>query len=198
MPGRARRITQLLALKRGNREALDDLIPVVYDELHRLAHYYMSGERSGHLLNTTSLINEAYLRISRLRAVDWRSRKHFFGAAAGVMRRVLVDVARAQSAGRRGGDAPHVQLDEEKVTPNPPDTNLVALDEALKRLEAVDRRKARVIELRFFAGFTVRETAEILEISPDTVMRDWRLARIWLFREIGGVPDSSSGTGKQE
>jgi RNA polymerase sigma-70 factor, ECF subfamily len=183
------RITQLLhAWRSGDMTARDELMAVIYNELHRLARGYMRRERPDHTLQTTALINEAYLRLLGQTRTDWQSRAHFFGLAAQFMRRILVDHARSrQSAKRRQAGAVAVPLDEEAVLAPERAPALLALDEALERLAAVDQRKARVVELRYFAGLTVEEAAELLNVSPVTVMRDWSLAKAWLQRELRGA-----------
>ncbi|MFL6436121.1 MAG: sigma-70 family RNA polymerase sigma factor [Terriglobales bacterium] len=174
----------LKAWDAGDELALGRLTPLVYAELHRAAHRYMTGERSEHTLQTTALINELYLRLVDFQHVDWQNRAHFFGICAQLMRRVLVDFSRARSSQKRGGDTPQFSFDEELMISNAPQPDLVALDDALKVLATVDERKSRVVELRFFGGLDVRETAEVLRVSSETVMRDWKLAKAWLFREL--------------
>lgn len=184
--------TELLrAWAGGERNALDRLTPRVYDELRRIAGHFMQGERPGRTVQTTALVHEAYLKLIDVTNVDWQHRAHFFAIAAQIMRHILMDQARRRVAAKRGGDAPRVILDQvnfEQV----PDTGsgrareLIALDDALNALAKVDPRKAQVIELRFFGGLSVEETAEVLKVSPDTVTRDWRLARAWLLAELGG------------
>jgi RNA polymerase sigma-70 factor, ECF subfamily len=183
----AEQITELLLeWKAGNRQALDRLMPLVEAELKRLAHHYMEGERAGHPLQTTALVNEAYLRLVNSSRVQWRDRAHFFGVSAQLMRRVLVDVARAGNKLKRGGQAVVVPLDEARDQAGPQSVDLVLLDCALHKLAEFDERKSRVVELRFFAGLTVEQTAEALGISAITVMRDWDLAKTWLLRELTG------------
>ncbi len=178
-------ITQLLlAWNEGDEQALARLMPLVQDELHRLAHRYMAGERSGHPLQTTALINEAYLRLIDSSRVRWQNRSHFFAVSAQLMRRILVDVARARDKQKRGGDVIHVSLDEAMIVSREPGPDVIALDDALTTLATFDPRKSKVIELRFFGGLSVEETAEVLGVSPVTVMRDWGLAKIWLLREL--------------
>jgi len=174
----------LLAWGQGNDAALDEFLPLVHQELRRLARRYMFGERAGHTLQTTALVNEAYLRLVNAREVNWQNRAHFFALSARLMRRILVDSARARRGQRRGGGNPKVTLDEALVGPQEKGQDLVALDGALKALSKVDPRKSRVVELRFFGGLNVEETAEALKVHPNTVLRDWRLAKIWLKREI--------------
>jgi RNA polymerase sigma-70 factor (ECF subfamily) len=181
----ANQITQLLqSWNQGDQSAIEKLVPLVYDELHRLAQRYMSDERPGHTLQPTALVNEAYLRLVDSAHADWESRAHFFAVCAQVMRRVLVDWARSRQALKRGGDVCVLDLDEALATTKQPGTNLVALDDALNTLAAVDPRKAQVVELRFFGGLNVKEVADILKVSPETVQRDWKLAKSWLRREL--------------
>jgi len=170
----------------GDEGALKKLTPLVYRQLHEIAQRYMAGERSGHTLQTTALVNEAYLRLVDCGKVNWQDRAHFFAVSAQLMRRILIDFARSRGYLKRGGDVPHVSLEEAPSVCNEPDVNLVALDDALKALSAVDERKSKVVELRFFGGLSVEETAEVLRVSSDTVLRDWRLAKIWLLRELSG------------
>lgn len=178
-------ITQLLVdWGKGNKLALDGLMPMVYDELHRIASRYLRRERQGHTLQTTALINEAYLRIVDQNRVNWQSRAHFFGVAAQMMRRILVDHARSHLYAKRGGGAQKLTLDEAIATPQERDLDLVALDDALTTLAQIDPQQSRIIELRFFGGLTIEETAEVLGISPATVKRDWNMAKAWLFGEI--------------
>jgi len=178
-------VTQLLnAWSAGDEEALEKLTPLVYRELHRAAQRYMAGERSGHTLQATALINEVYLRLVDAKRMDWQNRAHFFGVCAQLMRRILTDFARSRRYKKRGGGAAHMPLDEALVVGSQPDRELVELDEALKKLALVDERKSRVVELRFFGGLDVRETAAVLNVSSETVMRDWRLAKVWLMREL--------------
>jgi len=178
-------ITQLLVdWGKGNKLALDGLMPLVYDELHRIASRYLRRERQGHTLQTTALINEAYMRIVDQNRVNWQSRAHFFGVAAQMMRRILVDHARSHLYAKRGGGAQKLTLDEAIATPQERDLDLVALDDALTTLAQVDSQQSRIIELRFFGGLTIEETAEVLGISPATVKRDWNMAKAWLYGEI--------------
>jgi RNA polymerase sigma factor (TIGR02999 family) len=178
-------VTQLLAeWSNGDREALERLLPLVERELHRLAHHYMSRESAGRTLQTTELVNEAYLRLVDQKNVRWQNRAHFFAISAETMRRILVDHARRRSRRKRGGGAYTISLDETALVSPKPSANLVALDDALKKLSAFDARKARVVELRFFGGLNVEETAAVLGISPNTVVRDWRTARAWLYNAV--------------
>jgi len=180
-------ITDLLhAWGDGDDGALAQLTPLVEAELRRLARGYMRRERRGHTLQTTALVNEAFLRLTDARRVRWQDRAHFLGISARLMRRVLVDHARSRGCGKRGGGAERVTLDEGLVTSPEPAVDLLALDRALEALAAVDVRKSRVIELRFFGGLSVEEAADVLHVSIDTVKRDWRLAKLWLLRELDG------------
>jgi RNA polymerase sigma factor (TIGR02999 family) len=180
-------LTRLLrAWSHGDKDALDKLTPLVYKELHRLAHHYMSRERDGHALQTTALIHEAYTRLLDCRDLKWQDRAHFFGVCARLMRQILTDFARSQMSQKRGATLERISLDEALDVPSKPRTDLVALDDALNRLAAIDARKSRVVELRFFGGLTAGETAELLKVSEDTVLRDWRLAKTWLHRELSG------------
>jgi len=173
----------LVAWSDGDESALERLMPLVYDELHRLAHRYMRGERAGHALQTTALVNEAYMRLVNWRDVRWQNRAHFFGVSAQMMRRILVDFARDKQWAKRGGDMLQVSLsDVTFTTPHRPD--LIALDDALTSLARLDPRKAKVVEMRFFGGLSVEEVAEVLKVSDQTVMRDWKLAKVWLLREL--------------
>ena len=180
-------VTQLLfAWSDGDRTALDQLMPLVYAELRRLAHHYMNGEGRGHTLQTSALVNEAYLRLADQANPHWQNRAHFFAISAQLMRQILVDYARKRRAVRRGGDAPQVALDEALTVSAERAADVVALDDALLRLAALDRRKSQLVELRFFGGLSIEETAHVLHVSPGTVMRDWTLAKAWLRREIMG------------
>ena len=178
--------TLLLAWGRGDETALDQLIPLVHDELRQLARRHMAGERPGHTLQATALVNEAYLRLIEVNQVRWQNRAHFFAMASRVMRRILVDAARARGYQKRGGGAETVSLDEAVLVSAEPRQDLIALDDALNALAAFDLRKSQVVEMRFFGGLSVEETAEALHVSADTVMRDWRLAKVWLVRELSG------------
>jgi len=186
-PPSSQDVTCLLeAWSRGDEAALQKLVPLIYEQLHSLARYYMAHERPGHTLQTTALIHETYLRLVNVRQVKWQNRVHFFAICAQLMRRILVDFARARSYQKRGGGVPHVDIEEALTVSSKPDWNLVALDEAMRRLALVDERKSRVVELRFFGGLSVKETAEVVKVSVDTVMRDWQLAKVWLLRELSG------------
>jgi RNA polymerase sigma factor (TIGR02999 family) len=178
-------VTQLLLdWSNGSRAALDKLIPLVDNELHRVAHHYLRQERPGHTLQTTALVNEAYLKLIDQRQVRWKSRAHFFALSAQLMRRILVDHARKRNYAKRGGGANKITFDESLVVPQDCGADLVALDEALDRLSVIDERKSKVVELRFFGGLSVEETAAVLKVSPLTVKRDWRMAKAWLFRTL--------------
>ena len=185
-------VTQLLvAWRNGDLQARDELMPLVYQELHRLAHLYMSRERAGHTLQTSALVNEAFLRLTDQRDVQWQNRAHFVGIAGQMMRRILVDYARKRGYAKRGGGACQVSLDEELIVSDERSADVVALDDALQSLARLDERKSRLVELRFFGGLSIEETAEVLGVSPGTVMRDWTLAKAWLRREMS-VNKSSS------
>ena len=179
-------VTELLVRWReGDREALEELMPLVYDELRRLANHYLRRERSDHTLQSTALVHEAYLRLAGPNAPQWQNRAHFFGIAARVMRQILVEHARAHNAAKRGGTGAYkLTLDSALDLPIPTDIDLIALDGALTRLSELDPQQSRIIELRFFAGLTIDDTSEVLGVSPATVKRDWTSARAWLHREI--------------
>jgi RNA polymerase sigma factor (TIGR02999 family) len=178
-------VSRLLAeCSDGNQAAFNKLLPLVYDELHRLASAYMSRERGNHTLQTTALVNEAYLRLVDQQSAGWQDRAHFFALAARVMRQILIDHARSRARAKRGGGGQRVSLDEAAVLSAERASDLLALDEALRKLAAVDQRKSEVVELRFFGGMTIEETAEVLKVTPKTVMRDWNMARAWLYREL--------------
>ena len=183
-------ITQLLlAWNNGDRLALEQLTPLVHKELHRIARRYMARERPGHILQTSALVNEAYLRLIDWKNVEWQNRAHFFGLAAQLMRHILVDFARARAREKRGGGGVQVQLSEADKVDSGQSADLVALDDALTALAVVDDRKSKVVEMRFFGGLSVEETAHVLNVSPDTVMRDWKMAKVWLLREMSGGRD---------
>jgi RNA polymerase sigma factor (TIGR02999 family) len=183
-------ITELLVgYGRGDKEALDQLMPIVYDELRRQAARYLRREQPGHTLQTTALIHEAYVRLVDQRNVQWQNRAHFFGIAAQLMRRILVDHARTKKRVKRGGSDVRVSLDDATVAVKGQDLDVVALDEALDRLAQIDEQQSRVVELRFFSGLTVEETAEVMHISKATVKRDWSMAKAWLHRELSGDTD---------
>lgn len=181
-------VTQLLiGWSNGDREALDALLPVVYEELRKQAANYLRRERVGHTLQTTALIHEAYLKLVDQKNVHWQNRAHFFGIAAQLMRRILVDHARTKKRAKRGGSNIRVSFNEANVLAPSQNLDIVALDEALGRLSEIDEQQSRIVELRFFSGLTVEETAAVLAISPATVKRDWSMAKAWLHREISAV-----------
>jgi RNA polymerase sigma-70 factor (ECF subfamily) len=183
--GNSADITELLlAWNEGDKQALNQLMPLVEEELHRLAHHYMAGERPGHLLQTTALVNEAYLRLIDSSRVRWQNRAHFFAVSAQLMRRILVDLARARKKLKRGGDAVQISLEDAGEVPTVLHPDLVALDDALQHLSAMDERKGKIVELRYFGGLSVEETAEVLQVSAITVMRDWGFAKVWLMKEL--------------
>jgi len=178
-------VTKLLrAWSNGDKGALERLAPLVHKELHRLARRYMAGERPGHTLQVTALVNEAYLRLIDASQMRWQNRAHFFGVAAQLMRQILVDFARSRQSQKRGGEVIQVPLDEALVVSKEREADLVALDDALKALGAIDPRRSQLVELRFFGGLSVEETAEVLKTSPRTVLREWSLAQAWLYREL--------------
>jgi RNA polymerase sigma factor (TIGR02999 family) len=180
----------LLAWRRGNQAAYEQLVPLVYEELRRMAHQQLRRERRTHTLQTAELVNETYLRLVDANRVAWQNRAHFLAVAARSMRQILVDRARSRGARKRGGNQTQVALDPELTIAEAPDINLVALDDALTALAAADLRRSQVVELRFFGGLTVDEAAEVLGVSPETVMRDWKVAKAWLYRQLnpGNVP----------
>lgn len=175
---------QLIAWSKGDEAALEQLIPAVYQELRRMADHYLRGEDSGHSLQPTALVHEAYLRLIDQTKVEWQNRAHFFGVAAQMMRRILIDHAKAKHRVKRGGTAIKVMLDENVNFTQERASELLALDDALQTLARMDERKSRIVELRYFGGLTVEETAQVLGISDKTVMRDWNLAKAWLYREL--------------
>jgi RNA polymerase sigma-70 factor, ECF subfamily len=178
-------VTQLLkAWTTGDDQALDKLTPLVYEQLRRVARHYMAGQRSGHILQTTALVNEVYLQLVDCDRMNWQDRAHFFAVSARLMRRILIDFARSRGCQKRGAGTIPMSLDEAPSVCHEPDANLVALDDALQALAAVDERKSKVVELRFFGGLSIKETAEVLRVSSETVQRDWRLAKVWLLREL--------------
>jgi len=180
-------VTRLLqAWGAGDQSALKRLMDVVYGELHNLASHYMAAEQVGHTLQTTALVNEVYVRLVDVKHVGWEDRAHFFALCAQLMRRVLIDFARSRNYQKRGGRIPHVELYEAATISIETGPEILAVDEALKSLAKVDERKSQVVELRFFGGLTVDETAAVLKVSPETVNRDWRLAKAWLLRELSG------------
>jgi RNA polymerase sigma factor (TIGR02999 family) len=178
-------VTQLLhAWRRGDNAAADRLAPLIYGELHRLAHLYMAREKPGNTLQTTALVHEAWLKLAGIDRIEWKDRVHFFAFSSTVMRRVLVDFARARTGPRRGGDVAKIPLDDTATISETTDEQLVRIDEALNALAAFEPRQARVVEMRYFGGMTQEETAEAMGISPDTVLRDWKRAKRWLWREM--------------
>lgn len=180
------KVTQLLEeLRQGRTAAFDDLIPLVYEKLRQIARHRLRDERDDHTLRTTELVHEAYERLVDHHTVDWDDRSHFFAVAARAMRQVLVEHARRKNAQKRGGTAPHVSIGETSPSHAPPSMSVLALNDALDRLESLDARQAKVVEGRFFAGMTVQQTARMLNISASTVKRDWRTARAWIARELG-------------
>ena len=185
MQSSAEEISSLLhAWCGGNQSALDKLMPLVYDELHRLAHSYMKQERVNQTLQTTALVNEAFLRLVKARQIEWKDRSHFYAVSANLMRRILVDLARSRGYQKRGSKVKRIPLDTGLPVSTDTDPSLIRIDEALNALAVFDPRKAKVVELRFFGGLSIRETAEVLEISTSTVDRDWELARAWLYCEL--------------
>jgi RNA polymerase sigma factor (TIGR02999 family) len=193
MEPRSQEVTELLvAWSGGDSDALQDLVPIVYDELRRLARQYMHVEPDNQTLQTTALIHEAYLKLIDQKRVKWQNRAHFFGVAAQMMRRILVDAARKRRAEKRGGTFQKVSLDEAPILSYSPAREVVAVDDALTALAALDPQKSRIVELRFFAGLSVDETAEVLKISAATVMREWKRAQAWLYAEIGRQQSASS------
>jgi RNA polymerase sigma-70 factor (ECF subfamily) len=185
--------TLLRAWSEGDQSALKGLTPIVYDELHRLAHRYLERERPGHTLQTTALVNEAYIRLVDYKRMQWQNRAHFLAVSAQVMRRILVDHARGHNV-KRGAGVQHVSLDEGAVIGGDQASDLVALDDAMNALARLDPRKVQIIEMRFFGGLSVEETAEVLKVSPATVRRDWSIAKFWLYRELGGETGDGFGT----
>ena len=186
-PPRQHEITELLAeWREGNQSALDELYPLVYNELHRLARRYMSRERKGHTLQTTALINEAYVRLVDQKNVQWANRSHFFAISAQIMRRILIDHARRHAYAKRGGGAQQVSLEEVATVASDQGRELIQLDEALKSLAEMDPRRSQVVELRYFGGLNNEEIAGVLHISENTVTRDWNMARAWLYQQLTG------------
>jgi RNA polymerase sigma factor (TIGR02999 family) len=181
-------VTELLVKwSEGDERALDELLPIVYAELRRIADNYLRRENSGHTLQATALVHEAYMRLVNAQNLEWQNREQFFGISANLMRRILVDHARTATAVKRGGDVPDLPLDEAHAVSIESDESLLVLDEALNKLAEIDPQAARIVELRYFAGLTIEETAEILKTSPMTVKREWATARAWLHREIAGA-----------
>ena len=185
-PSSPQEITRLLvAWGRGDESALEQLAPLVHQELHRLAHRYMKNEPAGHVLQTSALVNEAYIRLIDWKTVKWQNRAHFFAVSAQMMRRILVDFARDRQYIKRGGGTVQVSLSEAASLAEYKGSDFVALDEALNALAELDQRKCQVVEMRFFGGLSVKEVSEVLSVSEETVMRDWKLAKVWLLRELG-------------
>ena len=190
MPAPDGEVTLMLAeLREGNREVANRLIPLIYSELHRMAGSFMQRERTGHTLQATAMVNEVYVRLAGAETAPWQNRAHFFGIAAHAMREVLLDYARSHNAGKRGGkDAQKVEIDDAQLRGvSPKIENVIAIDEVLQRLERIDPRQSRLIELRFFAGLSVEEAAEVMGVSPVTIKREWRSAKAWLHRELATV-----------
>ena len=187
-------ISQLLThWSEGDKAALDKLIPLVYAELRRLAHHYMRGEQAGQILQTSALVNEAYLRLVDYRKMRWQDRAHFFAVAAQLMRRILVEHARKRRAAKRGGETVHISLSGAAATKKQRTIDLIALDRALSELAVMDERRSRIVELRYFGGLNIEETAAALEVSPATVQREWRIAKAWLHRAISGNESNDAG-----
>jgi RNA polymerase sigma factor (TIGR02999 family) len=176
----------LTAWSQGDQTALEKLMPLVYSELHRMAKRYMERENPGHTLQTTAVIHEAYIRLANQREPRWENRAHFFGVAARIMRHLLVDYARARNRMKQGGDAQHISLNQAAIVSPEPAAELIALDDALNALAEIDERKSRVVELKYFGGLSVEEMAEVLKVSPGTVLRDWSIAKAWLYRALKG------------
>lgn len=185
--------TLLRAWSDGDQGALEKLTPIVYDELHNLARRYMKRERPGHSLQTTALVNEAYMRLVDYKRMQWQNRAHFYAVSAQLMRRILVERARRHNL-KRGGGVQHVPLDETAMVSGGQTTDLVALDDAMNALARLDARKAQVVEMRFFGGLSVEESAEVLKVSPVTVMRDWSTAKAWLYRELNSGAGNELGS----
>jgi len=186
-------MTQLLrAWNAGDKQALEHLMPLMYEELHRLAARCMAEEQEGHVLQTTALVHEVYIRLVDVDNVDWRDRAHFFALSARLMRRILIDLARSRHYQKRGGHATHLHFEEALTVSIETAPDILAVDDALQALAAVDSRKSQIVELRFFGGLTVEETADVLQISPETILRDWRLAKAWLIRELSRDGDNEA------
>jgi RNA polymerase sigma factor (TIGR02999 family) len=189
---RSHEISQLLrSWNDGNRNALDDLLPLVYDELRRQAHRYLRRERQGHTLQTTALIHEAYLNLIKQNRINFQNREHFFAISANLMRRILVNYANARHRLKRGGVDEDIELNDSiLIATQSKDLDLLALDDALRRLAEMDEQQARIVELRYFGGLTIEETSEVMGIAPATIKRDWKLTKAWLYRELGGEHDA--------
>jgi RNA polymerase sigma factor (TIGR02999 family) len=191
MESAANEVTQLLLdWSNGNKTAMEKLLPLIYGELRRIARNYLNREREGHTLQTTALVHEAYLKLIDQRSVHWQNRAHFFAIAAQAMRRILLDHARRHVTEKRGGEGRKISLDDAESPSLSPDENLIALDHALNKLAEIDPQASRIVELRYFGGLTVEETAEVMELSPRTVKREWAMARGWLYRAITGKAES--------
>ena len=185
----------LVAWGRGDEQAFEQLVPIIYDELRRIARHYIEREPAGHQLQATALVHETYIRLIDASQVQWQNRAHFYAICANLMRRILVDYARSQDSWKRGGHTPHVSLDGDTLLSPERSPDLIALDEALEKLAGVDSRKSRVVELRFFGGLTVEETADVMQLSPRTVHSDWGFAKSWLLRELTGGEHHESAAG---
>lgn len=194
MPARSNATDLLLAWSSGDESAFDKLVPLVYQELHALARRYMRGERSGHTLQATALVNEAYVRLIDVNRIQWQNRAHFLAVAAQTMRRILVEFARHRHRQKRGGDVVRVTIDDAMEIAQDNEPDLVALSDALSALATFDARMSQAVELRFFGGLTVQETADVLKVSPETVMRDWKTAKAWLLRELSRSSFRESAT----
>ncbi len=192
MPSDSENVNQLLVdWGNGNQQALEELLPLIYNELRHLAHSFLNRERPGHTLQTTALVHEAYLKLIDQRDARWQNRSHFFAIAAQAMRRILIDSARKHAAAKRGGPQEKLALDEAANVSLEPDSNLLALDEALKSLAVIDPQQERLVELRYFGGLTIEETAEVMDLSPATIKREWAMARAWLYQSLLNTPDES-------
>ena len=186
-------VTELLVdWGNGNQQALEELLPLIYNELRHLAHNFLYRERPGHTLQTTALVHEAYLKLIDQRDARWQNRAHFFAIAAQAMRRILIDSARKHAAAKRGGPQEKLSLEEAANVSLEPDSNLLALDEALKSLAVIDPQQERLVELRYFGGLTIEETAEVMDLSPATIKREWAMARAWLYQSLQNIPDESA------
>jgi RNA polymerase sigma factor (TIGR02999 family) len=195
MPTDSDNVTRLLIdWSGGNQQALEELLPLIYDELRRLAHNFLYRERPGHTLQTTALVHEAYLKLIDQKDARWQNRAHFFAIAAQAMRRILIDSARRHMAEKRGGHQEKISLDEAPNLSLEPDNSLIALDEALTRLQEIDQQQSRIVELRYFGGLTIEETAEVTKISPATVKREWTMARAWLHQELSADSNEAEST----
>jgi RNA polymerase sigma factor (TIGR02999 family) len=187
-PGESGITVLLRAWSEGNSHALEELTPLIYEEIYLAARRYMARENTGHLLQNTALVNEVFVRLAKIGEVEWQDRSHFFAVCAQIMRRILVDYARSQHRAKRGGQAEQISLEDSLALVQEAPAALIALDDALQSLASVDERKSKVVELRFYGGLSVQEIAEVLKISEKTVIRDWRFAQLWLARELRGEP----------